>query len=111
MSEMKRYEVKVDLGTDPRGNRIRKSVYSTKSLADAKRKAAKCKAHYEFEHMCGGQAASKSMLFETWAIELYKKPFVKGNTYSGTYLAPVQQRLIPHFGKMGLDEIMPVHVQ
>ena len=114
MSETKRYEVKVDLGIDPRGNRIRKSVYSTKSLADAKRKAAKCKAHYEFEHMCGGQAASKSMLFETWAIEcleLYKKPFVKGNTYSGTYLAPVQQRLIPRIGKMGLDEIMPVHVQ
>lgn len=114
MSKTKRYEVKVDLGTDPRGNRIRRSVYSTKSLADAKRKAAKYKAHYEFEHMCGGQAAFKSVLFGAWAIEcleLYKKPFVKGNTYSGTYLAPVQQRLIPRFGKMGLDEIMPVHVQ
>lgn len=54
------------------------------------------------------------MLFSAWALEcleLYKKPFVKGNTYSGTYLAPVQQRLVSHFGEMALDAILPIHVQ
>lgn len=114
MGDKKRYEVKVELGRDPQGNRIRKSIYSEKSRADAKRKAAKYKAQYELEQMAGRVDVPKKILFETWApqcLELYKKPFVKGNTYSGTYLAPVQQRLIPHFGKMPLDDIQPIHVQ
>ena len=44
-------------------------------------------------------------------MELYKRPFVKANTYNGTYLAPVERHLIPHFGNMALDDIKPVHIQ
>ena len=110
----KQFEYKITLGKDVNGGMIRKSFYSTKSRADAKRKAEKYKAAYELELLCGGEELQTKVLFETWALEcleLYKRPFVKGNTYSGTYLAPVQQRLIPHFGKMALDAILPIHIQ
>lgn len=109
-----RYEHKITLGKDINGKLIRKSFYSTKSKADAKRKAEKFKAQYELELLCSGEKIRPRALFSAWALEcleLYKKPFVKGNTYSGTYLAPVQQRLIPHFGEMALDAILPIHVQ
>lgn len=108
------FECKITLGKDLNGNLIRKSFYSTKSKADAKRKAEKYRAKYELELLCGGKDAQHKVLFADWAIEcldLYKKPFVKGNTYSGTYLAPVKQRLIPWFGTKTLSEILPVHVQ
>lgn len=108
------YEHKITLGKDVNGNLIRKSFYSTKSKAAAKRKAEKFRAQYELELLCSGEPIVSCPRFDTWAIEcleLYKKPFVKGNTYSGTYLAPVQQRLIPRFGRMALDEILPFHVQ
>lgn len=110
----KRYEHKITLGADINGKLIRKSFYSTKSKADARKKAEKYRAQYELELLCGGAAIQSKVLFSAWAIEcleMYKKPFVKGNTYSGTYLAPVQQRLIPRFGKFSLDEILPIHVQ
>lgn len=108
------FEHKITLGKDVNGKLIRKSFYSTKSKADAKRKAEKYRAHYELELLCGGHEDRPRILFKAWVIEcleLYKKPFVKGNTYSGTYLIPVQQRLIPWFGEMKLDEIMPLHIQ
>ena len=108
------FEYKITLGKDVNGKLIRKSFYSSKSRTDAKRKAEKFKAQYELELLCGGKEIHPKVLFETWAIqclELYKKPYVKGNTYSGTYLAPVQKRLIPHFGKMALEAILPLHVQ
>ncbi len=110
----KRFEYKITLGKDINGSLIRKSFYSTKSRSDAKRKAEKYKAEYELQLLCEGEEFHKKVLFEVWALEcleLYKRPFVKGNTYSGTYLAPVQQRLIPRFGKMELDAILPIHVQ
>lgn len=113
-TDKQRYEHKITLGKDINGRLIRKSFYSTKSKADAKRKAEKFRARYELELLCGGEEVRPRVLFSAWALEcleLYKKPFVKGNTYSGTYLAPVQQRLIPHFGEMALDTILPIHVQ
>jgi len=113
-TKKKRYEHKITLGKDYNGNLIRKSFYSTKSKADAKRKAEKYKANYELELLCGGKEAAPRILFSEWAIkclELYKKPFVKANTYNGTYLAPVERHLIPHFGQMPVDTILPVHIQ
>ena len=110
----KRYEYKITLGKDINGNLLRKSFYSTKSRGDAKRKAEKFKAKYELELLCGGEETHPRVLFSTWApkcLELYKKPFVKANTYSGTYYAPVQRHLIPYFGRMALNAIMPLHVQ
>lgn len=109
-----RYEHKITLGKDINGNLLRKSFYSTKSKADAKKKAEKFKANYELELLCGGEEIRPKVLFADWALkclELYKKPFVKANTYSGTYLSPVKLHLIPYFGKMAVDAIMPAKVQ
>ena len=109
-----RYECKITLGKKIDGTLLRKSFYSTKSKADAKRKGEKFKANYELELLCGGEEIHTKVLFEDWAIkclERYKKPFVKANTYSGTYLSPVKRHLIPYFGKMAVDTILPAMVQ
>ena len=102
------------LGKDINGTLIRKSFYSTKSKADAKKRAERFKANYELELLCGGEEIRSKVFFADWAIkclELYKKPFVKPNTYSGTYLAPVRLHLIPYFGKMAVDTILPAMIQ
>ena len=66
------------------------------------------------ELLCGGEPVRSKVLFRDWApkcLELYKKPYVKGSTYNGTYLTPVQKHLIPCFGKMAVDEIKPIQIQ
>ena len=113
-TQKKRYEYKITLGKDINGALIRKSFYSTRSRADARKKAEKFKANYELELLCGGEEIHTKVFFKDWAIkclELYKKPFVKANTYSGTYLSPVKLRLIPYFGTMAVDTILPAKVQ
>lgn len=114
MSSKQRYEVKVTLGKDWQGNLIRRSFYSTKSRADAKKKGEKYRAQYELELLCGGEPVKSVPLFKDWAItclERYKKPFVKPGTYSSTYLQPVKGHLFPCFGDKPLDKILPIHVQ
>ena len=113
-TKKKRYEYQITLGKDINGTLIRKSFYSTKSGADAKKKAEKFKANYELELLCGGEEIHTKVLFEDWAVkclELYKKPYVKANSYSGTYLSPLKLHLIPYFGKMTIDAIIPAKVQ
>ena len=110
----KRYEHKITLGKGINGELIRKSFYSTKSKTDAKRKAEEFKRQYELELLCGGEPIRPHKRFKDWAIqclELYKKPYVKANTYCGTYLLPVNKRLIPCFGDKAVDEILPIQVQ
>ncbi len=111
----KRYEYKLNLGKHPvTGETIRKSFYSTKSLKDAKRKAEDYRLHYEMELCVTGGSVIKSEKFSTWALsclETYKKPYVKPNTYNGTYLEPLERHLIPYFGDMSMDEIKPFHIQ
>lgn len=112
--QKKRYEYKVNLGTDINGAPVRKSFYSTKSLSDARKKAEDYKLQYEMELCVSGNGCVRSVKFEAWAkscLEMYKKPYVKANTYNGTYLAPAEQHLIPHFGKMNISDIRPIHIQ
>lgn len=110
----KRYEYKITLGKGVNGELIRKSFYSTKSKTDAKRKAEEYRRQYELELLCGGEPVRPHKKFKDWAIqclELYKKPYVKANTYCGTYLLPVNKRLIPYFGDKNVDDILPIQVQ
>lgn len=112
--QKKRYEYKANLGKDINGKVLRKSFYSTKSLADAKKKAEEYRLQYEMELCVTGNSCAKAVKFSAWALsclEMYKKPYVKANTYSGTYLAPVQNHLIPYFGKMNINDIRPIHIQ
>ena len=112
-TKKKLFEHKITLGKDINGNLLRKSFYSSKSRTDAKRKAEKYKAQYELELLCGGEPAKPKVLFKDWApkcLELYKKPYVKGSTYNGTYLTPVTKHLIPYFGKLPINEIRPIQM-
>ena len=68
------YEVKINLGTDWKGNKIRKSFYSKKSKADARRKAEKYRAQYEFNLLCGGDEARRRVFFRDWAIHAWSPP-------------------------------------
>ncbi len=113
-TKKKRYEYKLTLGRTWNGQNIRKSFYSTKSKADARRKAEKYRAQYELELLCGNDLEKTRVLFKNFAIpclENHKKPFVKGNTYGNIYLHPVESRLIPYFGNAALMDILPIHVQ
>lgn len=110
----KRFEYKLNLGKDMNGKLIRKSFYSTKSKSDAKKKADAYRVKYELELCSGGNICISRQKFSDWAIyalQTYKKPFVKGNTYIGTYLEPVNLHLIPFFGSMYMDDIRPLHIQ
>ena len=112
--QKKRFEYKVNLGKDMNGRLIRKSFYSVKSLADARKKAEEYKLQYEMEMCVTGNGCTKAVKFSAWALsclEMYKKPYVKANTYSGTYLAPVVKHLIPYFGNMNINDIKPIHIQ
>ena len=113
-TKKRRYEHKITLGTDINGKLIRKSFYSTKSRADAKKKAEAFRVQYEMEMSLCGESTIKSVKFADWArscLRLYKKPYVKANTYTGTYLAPVEKHLIPYFGAMNVADIRPIHIQ
>lgn len=112
--QKKRFEYKVNLGKDMNGRLIRKSFYSVKSLADAKKKAEEYRLQYEMEMCVTGNGCTKAVKFSAWALsclEMYKKPYVKANTYSGTYLAPVEKHLIPYFENMNINDIKPIHIQ
>ena len=110
----KRYEYKLNLGKGIDGSLIRKSFYSKKSMSDARKKAEAYRVQYEMEVFVTGSSQVKAVKFSAWALsclELYKKPYVKANTYSGTYLYPVKLHLIPYFGNMNLNDIRPIHIQ
>lgn len=112
--QKKRYESKANLGKDINGKLLRRSFYSTKSQADAKKKAQEYERQYELEMCVTGNSCAKAVKFSAWALsclEMYKKPYVKANTYSGTYLAPVEKHLIPYFGNMNINDIRPIHIQ
>lgn len=113
-SKKRRYEYKITLGKDLNGKLIRRSFYSTKSKTDAKKKAEDFRLKYEMEMCLCGESTIKAIKFSDWAhscLTMYKKPYVKANTYYGTYVEPLEKHLIPYFGHMNMDSIRPVHVQ
>ena len=56
----KRYEYKLNLGKGINGQLIRKSFYSTKSLADARKKAEEYRLRYEMELFITGSGQPSS---------------------------------------------------
>ena len=67
-TQKKRYEYKITLGKDINGTLIRKSFYSTKSKADARKKAEAFKVQYEMEMCLGGEITIKTVKFAEWAL-------------------------------------------
>lgn len=108
------FEIKITIGHDSNGKIIRKSFYSAKSVADAKRKAEEYKHSLATEKLNLGDPVRKSALFSEWAetwLEVYKKPFVSEATYRSTYEAYVYNHMIPYFGRRQLCGITQADVQ
>ena len=108
------YEVKITTGKTLEGKLIRKSFYSSISKDDARRQAEEWKVSQKVAQQTGNIFVEKTVTFADWArkwLETYKKGKVKSNTFNGSYKYPVENHLIPYFGKALLDEIKPYNVQ
>lgn len=108
-----RYEFKITLGRDIHGKPLRKSFYSTVSLADAKKKAEEFRVASEVSARTGEAFVRKSYNFSQWArkwLMTYKQPFVSPNTLQ-TYEEIVRLYLEPYFGSVDLTDVRPVDVQ
>ena len=67
-----RYEYKLTLGRDIHGKPLRKSFYSTVSLADAKKKAEEFRVASEVSARTGEAFVRKSYNFSQWARKWLK---------------------------------------
>lgn len=108
-----RFEYKATIGKTIDGKLIRKSFYSSTSIADAKRQAEEYKIQQEVSLRTGDGFQSDDT-FESWAIKwltVYKQPNVSENTYISSYRNPVERYLLPYFGRARLTEIRPIDVQ
>ena len=77
------YEYKATVGKSFDGRSIRKSFYSSKSLADAKAKAQEYIISKETALRTGEVFIQKNYTFAEWALkwlEVYKRPTVTENT-------------------------------
>ena len=108
------YEVKKTVGRDMSGKPIRKSFYSSVSLADAKRKAEEYFIEQKASEITGTVFAPNSTRFDEWSrrwLEVYKKPNVDESTYQLTYVNTVEKHLIPYFRDADLRIIQPINIQ
>lgn len=109
-----RFEVKVTDGRAFDGTLKRKSFYSTKSLADAKRRADEYRAQKAAATLAGISFVGGSCPFDEFAtkwLNTYKKPFVDENTFRTTYHGIVVGHLIPYFGSQPMDRIYAIDIQ
>ena len=111
------YEYKATIGKDLHGKAIRKSFYSSKSLAHAKAKAQEYIIASQVSALTGQSvsgAGQHDTAFSHWAmqwLETYKHSSVTQNTYHSSYYLPVTRYLIPFFGDADLAAIQPIDVQ
>lgn len=109
-----RYQYALTIGTDISGKRIRKYFYSTKSKADAKAKAEEWQISQQVSVITGlDLGTSTGVNFTKWANAWLQsvKGSVKDNTWQLTYYNYTVNHLIPYFGKMDLENILPIHIQ
>ena len=110
-----RYEVKLTVGRTLDGKLIRKSFCSSTGKVDAQAQAEHYKVQQEATRLTSHSFVSRETNFAKWPriwLEIYKNPTVKANTYGGTYQGgPVENHLIPYFGKADLDDIRPAGIQ
>ena len=111
-----RYEYKSNVGTNMyTGKPIRKSFYSSVSLADAKRKAEEFRLNQAMSTASGSNDnVLSNVSFAVWAtkwLNVYKKPNVSENTFRLTYQNCVEKHLIPYFGEYKLGKIKQIDIQ
>ena len=110
-----RYEAKITIGQNIDGTLIRKSFYSIKSKADARKKAQKWLIEHKAQDYIGiAENKQTSVSMRVWAqkwLDVYKYNKVKSTTYKSSYDRPVRLYIVPYFGERLLDDILPVDVQ
>ena len=110
----KLYEVKVTVGHKLNGDPLRKSFYSPSGKDDARELAKQWMIEKAVSERTGEAFIEKEYTFSQWAkkwLETYKKPNVDIKTYSISYEANVNNRLIPYFGKADMESIKPVDIE
>ena len=110
----KMYEKKMTVGKDITGKPIRKSFYSSVSLADATRKGQEYIIAQKAAEITGTADTPQDCTFAEWAMKwlvTYKKPNVSENTYVDMYLLFTEKYLIPYFGHACLINIRQADVQ
>ncbi len=111
----KRYEYKLNLGKGINGQLIRKSFYSTKSMADARKKAEEYRLRYEMELFITGSGQTRAVKFSSWALcpawRCTKSPTSRPTPTAGPICIRSSSHLIPYFGNMNLQDIRPIHIQ
>lgn len=108
------YEYKGTVGRDMNGRPIRKSFYSSVSLAEAKKKHEQYMVEQKAAEITGTVFVPSSTGFTEWGrvwLETYKKPHVDENTYRLTYKSTCEKHLFPYFGDADLRTIRPADVQ
>lgn len=99
----------------PDGISKQKAFYSSKSKADAIKKAEEWKAEQETIARTGiVPSGTKGDPFDRWAhkwLEAYKRGTVKEHTFNFTYRSIVEKYLIPYFGNCPLGIIRAVDLQ
>lgn len=111
-----RYETKVTIGKKPDGQLIRKSFYSTKSMADARKIAKAWMAEYKAEQLVGiiEDNKPKEVSMASWAqqwLDVYKSGRVKVTTFNSSYERPVRLYIIPYFKNTNIADVLPVDIQ
>lgn len=111
-----RYETKVTIGKKPDGQLIRKSFYSTKSMADARKIAKAWMAEYKAEQLVGIIETNKpkEVSVSSWAkqwLDIYKSGRVKVTTFNSSYERPVRLYVIPYFKNTNITDVLPVDIQ
>ena len=109
-----RYEIKRTVGKNLDGTFIRKSFYSTVSLADCEKQYQEYLIEREVANQTGVGFIRKDVTFTEWAekwLKTYKKSDVDSQTYAHTYLNAVNNHLNPYFGKAKLSDIKPIDIK
>lgn len=106
-----RVELKITIGSDNYGKRIRKSFYG-KSEREVKKKRDEWAKRGSIAEQA--EINNDTLPFSVWAdkwLTIYKKGNVREYTYENTYNTRVQKYLIPYFGKRPMRAITPIDVQ
>ena len=104
-----RIELRVTIGQDANGKRIRKSFYG-KSEREVKKKKDEWLKTYSVSEYEYTQTIGFSAWADKWLI-VYKQNTVREYTYENTYRTRVEKYLKPYFRQKPMDSITPLDTQ
>ena len=107
------YEYKATVGHTFDGKPIRKSFYSNTSKAAAKAKAEEYIINSKVAEQTGEAFCPNEISFKRCAEQFLKlkEGKVKNNTFHFTYYVPINNYLLPHFGKAKISDIRQSNIE